>query len=395
MRFSLYYYLFIFLLLSNSCIIVDVPDISSEDIISSDSKVLFSVDLNNTVIFSRDSLINFQVENSVILKSVPAGYNYAYADLLPLNNDGHLLLVSMRAPLISDFAPGNLILTESKDFGNTWSIPVNLEENFKNDYINISSPSLIRISENHIMLFYGVKYSIGRIDRRFVESFDNGKTWNKSQLVFGDNKGYQTSNNARVTYQNGRIMIPISIPTNKYQMYDNTIEDFGVFYYYSDDLGRTWNRSNVLINTGFGLLEPGLLQLTNNEYLMNIRTNKGKVLFARSYNKGGDWNFEVANIDTTNSPQTLYSYKDLLLMIWNKRTNNNLSSGSRTILSFSISYDKGKNWFYLFDIENSNLNKSYASISEDNTFFYITYYELIYNHTSSLKLVKIRKSDLF
>lgn len=393
MRKKAYIYIILLSYVFTGCVIQDIPDIKKGNEITDAKKKYFHIALDSVVVHIKDSSGYVPIEKSIIFNSNLQGYKYAYGDILPLNNEGHLMAVAMRSTFLSDFASGHLIVSESLDYGATWSDPVEITDLLVENYINMSSPSLLRVSNTHIMLFYAVKYSVGRIDIRYKESFDNGKTWGQSQIVYSDKRGYQIMNNGRIRYQNGIIIIPVSIPTNKYQMYNDTTDDLGVFYYYSKDLGKTWSQSDVLI-TDIGLMEPGITQLTDKEYLMNIRINKGSVLFARSLDGGNRWNFEPSDIKSTDAPQTLFSLKGQLIMIWNNRNLRNQNSETRSLLSFAISHNKGKEWKRIFDIENGHLNYSYTSISEDKEYLFITYYDLIYYVSSSLKLVKIKITDL-
>jgi NOL1/NOP2/fmu family ribosome biogenesis protein len=153
------------------------------------------------------------------------------------------------------------------------------------------------------------------------------------------------------------------------------------------------------LKTTFSLLEPGIVPLTSNEYLMNIRTNKGKILFARTRNKGLHWTFEPSNIKSPSSPQKIIKIpnsKDLL-MIWNYTDENyTATTGNRNPLSLAMSHDNGYNWNYLLDIEKYNpeidkikYNYGYPSVYIDSeNIIYITYFEAAGG--SSLKLAKIK-----
>lgn len=382
-------------LLFISCI-TDVREISSE---------VIHVDLDRTVIHIKDSLIDLsnqlgnspiEIQKSYIFEFTIGDYMYAYGDLLKVNNN-ELLVVTSRSKALHDFGKSHLVTSFSYDDGETWSEPQEISHNNLKRHLIISDPTLLKVNEKgHIMLFFLVKYDAESIDIFFKESFDNGKTWGEDKLVYGENQGYQILNNNRVIFENGRIIIPLSIPSNKDGIFRNE-EELSVFYYYSDDLGKTWIKSPKL-TTSFALFEPGIVPLSANEYLMNIRTNRGKILFARTKDKGLNWVFEPSNIKSPSSPQKIIKLpisKDLL-MVWNYTDENYTASvGNRNPLSLAISKDRGYNWTYLFDIEKYypqvdklKYNYSYPSVMVEDGTIYITYFE-IYGG-SALKLARIK-----
>jgi|GEM_PF-2378135 len=367
---------------------------------------ILQIDLNKTIIHIKDSLIDtinqtrtprIEIEKSYIFEFKIGDYMYAYGDLMKVN-DNELLVVTTRAKELHDFKVSNLAISSSYDDGKSWTEPQEITHNNLKEHLMLSHPSLVKLNDfGHLMLFFLVKYSVESIDIMYKESFDYGKTWGDDKIVFDKNQGYQILNNNRVIYENGRIIIPLSIPSNKDGIYRN-YEELSVFYYYSDDLGITWVKSPKLEST-YSLLEPGIVPLSSSEYLMNIRTNKGRILFARTRNKGLNWTFEPSSIKSPSSPQKIIKIpnsKDLL-MIWNFTDQNyTATTGNRNPLSLAMSHDNGYNWNYLFDIEKYNpeidkikYNYSYPSIYIDNEkTIYITYFE-IYSG-SSLKLAKIK-----
>jgi sialidase-1 len=366
------------------------------------------VNTNNTVIHITDSLaknnqtdsLNIEIEKTYIFEFHKGEYMYAYGDLLKVNND-ELLVVSARSMTLDDFGKSHIVISSSFDDGNTWTEPKEISIDIPKKHLIISHPTLLKINEaGHIMLFFLVKYDIKSIDIMYKESFDNGKTWGEHKIVFGENQGYQILNNNRVIFENGRIIIPLSIPSNEKGFLIN-YEDFSVFYYYSDDLGKTWVKSPRLTSF-FALLEPGIVQINNNEYLMYIRTDLGKILFARTHNKGLNWTFEPSNIKSPSSPQKIIKVPDSndLIMVWNYTDDNfRAHVGNRNPLSLAVSKDKGYTWNYLVDIERFDsdsdkvkYNYSYPSISIYDSTIYITYFEIY--RGSSLKLARIKNLKL-
>lgn len=367
------------------------------------------INMENTVVHITDSIIDIvnqtdsesiEILKNYIFEYQTGNYMYAYGDLLKVN-DNELLVVSTRSMALDDFGKSHLVIASSFDDGDTWTEPIEIPVYIPRNHLIISHPNLIKINDSgHLMLFFAVKYDITSIDIMYKESFDYGKTWGEHKVVYGENQGYQILNNNRVIFENGRLIIPLCIPSNE----KGVLIDYdyiSVFYYYSDDLGRTWNKS-ARLTTNFALLEPGIVTVNDSEYLMYIRTNLGKVLFARSLNKGKDWTFEPSNIKSPSSPQKIINIpgSNNLIMVWNYTENNYKQHvGNRNPLSLAVSKNNGHNWHFLFDIEKFDVNQdkiqynySYPSIKIYDGTIYITYFEIY--RGSSLKLARIKNLKL-
>lgn len=340
------------------------------------------------------------IEKSYIIDARNNINNYAYPEYVRIDDNNLMMIVKSSIANIEDSAKADLIKLYSKDSGLTWRTSDYLSKIFPNS-INSSMPSVVRLGKNHLLLIYSVKFNSSRIDIYSEESFNNGTTWSEPKIVFGDNQGYQILNNSRAILHGNRIIIPISIPQNgSWNSYLTKKGAIVVFYYYSDDKGKTWNKSKAL-SSEVDLLEPGIVSLSNNEMLMNIRTDYGRVLFARTTNNGNTWTFEKSNIKSPSSPQSIKRIPntDSLLMVWNDTEfNASTHGGNRVPLSIAVSTDKGYSWKKIADVEPFNgytIDYAYATFTFDSKFIYIIYNER-QNSTSSfaIKLAKIKRGDL-
>ncbi|MFU1858159.1 sialidase family protein [Sphingobacterium sp. NGMCC 1.201703] len=348
----------------------------------------FAIDLEvETPTFS-DKTIRLEGQSSISLifsskfylyNSEKPNENFAYADIIDVNNK--LFIISQHSENnIQDHHKGYLTIAESMDDGETWSNFRPLVTGFE-DAINVSAPSFVKISDKHIFIFYLVKYSTSRIDIYSQESFDGCTTWTNPQVVSRTNVGYQILNNARVQYINNRIIIPLSYPQSgdisNYSLSNNELK---LFYYYSEDLGKTWNKSKAL-SANLSLLEPGLISLSNPaEWLMNIRTDNGKILFARTKDNGVTWKYENSDIISPSSPQTLLYDKErkAVFMVWNNTNVNAPSHGAnRSPLTMGISYDNGYTWQKIRDIESktSLYDYAYVALKKLDNRIYLVYNE--------------------
>lgn len=338
------------------------------------------------------------IEKFKILEFLEDKRSFAYPSLEIVNDSDILLFATMSENRLEDFNHGRIISCISKDQGKTWINFKIKELNFPGS-INVYGPSVKRIKNGDLLLIYGVKYSASRSDVYFEISKDEGLTWSNPKIINKSNIGYQILNNHRIELtKSGRIIIPISYPKNgDFNSYWNTGKGLIAFYYYSDDNGQTWQKS-LGITSSIAIFEPGIVNISNNELLMNIRTDIGKVLFARSYDNGINWEYEESNINSPSSPQTLFMLQDNLLMVWNNNIGLNLDhGGNRSPLNLAFSNDRGRSWNSIIQIEKKDTNYDYAysGIMNDNKYLYIVYNERInYQHKLSMIIARIAISDL-
>ncbi|MBW4360337.1 sialidase family protein [Flavobacterium taihuense] len=344
---------------------------------------------NITINLSTDSnIVNNTVDYSIVLKGGFLKKQYSYASTIKFE-DGSLYMAGVSWGYFDDLNRDTRIVgAKSYDNGKSWSEPVLLQENIA--AINVANPSLVKITDQHLLLFFASKESTRNINLYFKESFDQGKSWGLPKILNEPNSGYYIMNNDRVVYKNNRLWVPVAVPNGDiYENYDSQ----KVFCFYSDDLGLNWKKTTSL-SKDYALMEPGLTVLSDRELLLNMRTKKGKILFARSYDNGIGWNFEYSNIKSPAAPQTIIRKhdSDTLFMAWNNTENNYVKSAeNRTPLSVAFSSDKGHNWKFITNVETSSeFAFSYPSMLLDRNNIYLSYYELHHvSHKVSIKLAKI------
>lgn len=334
-------------------------------------------------------------DKSYLFNPATPYFQFAYADITKIGSK--LIIISQYTnSQIDDFLKGRLMIAESEDEGKTWTNFRDLNVNFQGA-INISMPSFLKLSDTHVMIFYLVKYSTQRIDLYMQESFDGCSTWGAPRLIFGSNKGYQIINNARVERIGDKIVIPVSVPASgdiyKYSILNNELK---VFYYYSDDLGKSW-KSSPIISSNVSLLEPGITMFSQKEWLINIRTDIGKIMFYRSTDAGANWLSEGCDIISPSSPQSLLfdQERGFTLMVWNNTNKNyNVHGFNRTPLRLAISTDMGYNWKTVCDIESTNesYDHAYVAIRKLDNKFYIVYNEK--NNITNAFKVKLCSLDV-
>lgn len=254
----------------------------------------------------------------------------------------------------------------SKDGGKTWSEPV-----FVSDGINPEEPAsyyLLRTRNNTLILVF-LNFSTYKFDWDeskkepgencklevwSIRSVDEGKSWIDKQCILD---GYNTNFFGLIQTSTGRVISAFDHITSKPGR-------FIVCSVFSDDDGKTWQKSNWIDLGGHGhhdgALEPTLAELSDGKILMLIRTSSDRFWQAVSDSDGKYWRTILpSNIDASNSPGYLLRLSSgRLLLVWNRLNPEGRnypksvmpqhteypSSWHREELSVSISEDDGKTW---------------------------------------------------
>ncbi len=257
----------------------------------------------------------------------------------------------------------------SRDGGQTWTGDSTLLENEAG--LNVMSVSLLRLSDGRIAFFYLRKDAPDRCVPYVRFSSDETRTWSSPHRVIAED-GYFVLNNDRVVQlRKGRLVLPVAIHTNK----DHKLVSRGsVTAYLSDDAGRTWHRSEVVLEcpapSPEGLQEPGVVELNNGRVMMFIRTRLGRQYVSYSEDQGESWSaVEPSNILSPQSPALIKRIPKTgdLMLVWNDHSNVDPSLravdqpgpgqkvwwGTRTPLTVAISHDEGRHWEKAKNIEDN------------------------------------------
>jgi len=274
----------------------------------------------------------------------------------------------------ADEATGQISAATSRDGGRTWCAPFILQENIGKQ--NVMSVSFLRAQSGEILFFFLVKNSAADLKVFLRRSHDEGKTWS-ALVVVTPESGYFIMNNARtVQLKSGRILCPISF-----------CEDIGKrnshlqnIVYFSDDDGRSWKRSQGIVDVAKrGAMEPGLVELKNGNVLQIIRTQLGQIWFSISADGGNSWSPAAPfGIVAPESPSTITRLPDRgeLLLIYNPSIAQGISGmNSRTPLACALSRDEGKTWSQPKLIEaNADFTYAYTSVTFQKNRAVLTYY---------------------
>ena len=254
----------------------------------------------------------------------------------PLSDDGYCRIAAM----------------VSSDGGRTWGEPwVAIDD--RDAEVNILSPGLTRLPDGRLMVAYSWRSSqnktnreLGDATKRIRFSDDEGRTWSDHREIRQDLDGYQTGAYDRsYTLKSGRVIVQrhTLIPN------DTGFKEMGTYLSYSDDNGKTWQRSELLtdsVNKHFE--ESSLVQRSDGSLLMVSRASRGQSFFTESFDEGRTWTEPYpSGVVTARAPTLLMRVpnSDDILMLWNSNYVEKASHGwTRTALLAAISGDGGKTW---------------------------------------------------
>ena len=286
--------------------------------------------------------------------------------ILPLD-DGRLFLAYSHFydRIAKDDGPAHVVGRWSHDEGETWTEPVELQENIGR--INCMTPSLLRLPSGRILLEFMRKDAQPGLLHPMVKfSDDEGQTWSEpKQITRGDD--YWCSCHDRLFRTSlGRILLPMSTAV-------------GAFCWLSDDDGETWRMGVGPIKAPaevVGYAEPIIVETKDSKLKMWLRNKGTRFHVAISDDDGDSWRLHSDwGPNARNAPCMVRRIPDTgdLLIIWN---NNQI----RTPLTCGVSDDDGETWKHIRDLAPmtewpKRCIRAYPSLAFLNGNAHITYYE--------------------
>lgn len=273
--------------------------------------------------------------------------------------DGRLLLIYTHfTGGTSDHAKAHLASRVSQDKGATWSDESQLVIDTEGG-MNVMSVSLLRLAGEEgkpgpIALFYLRKTSTSDCRPIMRLSHDEAKTWGEPTEVISDSEnGYYVLNNDRaIQLASGRLVLPVAQHVGPGM--EKWTPAATILCYTSDDLGETWERSNLvpapkpIDGKQVTTQEPGLVELADGRLMIFCRTSGGSQFLAYSQDEGTTWSqLGPSGIISPLSPATIERIpgSNALVMAWNNHENiPSELKGKRTPLSIAISIDNGQTW---------------------------------------------------
>ena len=277
--------------------------------------------------------------------------------------DGRILMVYSHFTGKDGFdeSPCYLAGRYSSDEGKTWTKDdVLIVASDESETGNVMSPSLLRLQDGRIALFY-LRLN-GPLDDRPVMriSTDEAKTWSEARVCISDDEvGMYILNNDRVVQlKSGRLILPLArhddvTKPSKFNHYPLTQ------CYLSDDKGETWRRSKTVLDgipksgNRVALQEPGVVELKDGRLMMFCRTHTGYVYRSFSSDGGDTWSPAVRYPGLL-SPISVPAIERIpktgdLIMAFNDHTGiatdaDSPYHGKRTPYNVAISRDEGETW---------------------------------------------------
>ena len=263
------------------------------------------------------------------------------------------------------------LFSVSRDRGLTWSDP----QVFMADYPGgvPSAVKMVRVPPtNEVLMFFSKTRHEIQVDeerrvitggsnyfeaqtRLFIRrSQDNGRTFDHGeelpyQLVTGNKElptiGFYGSIDDALWLQSGRIVVAFMFMDPERSNAQTRVQHFALVCLFSDDRGRTWNRSGeITVDSPRGAMECQIVETEPDRLLCLFRTKAGYVYQSVSDDGGKSWS--PSESTSLPSPESMVRMIRLqsgnLLVVW-----NNVSSTSqqpRHPLVAALSKDGGRTW---------------------------------------------------
>ena len=278
--------------------------------------------------------------------------------------------------------PKTLCALYSADEGRSWSDSTPLKLASGEDLISEGgSPTVIRLQSGALALTHtAVNEGQGLQFRRtygFHTSEDEGRTWSTPVTINPGGTRENVMMDTLIQLADGRLVLPCSRwcgPTARVKG-KLMVSRFGQSFvnpwthqlsfgacYYSDDEGRTWQRSlnetHATIDRGVGggyaIDEPMIAELADGRLLLVGNSNLNRIFRAYSEDRGQTWlEAEATELVQRRSPLNLkrIAGRDEVLIIWNQISRWESMTGLyRHRLSCAVSKD-GRTWRHFKNLQ--------------------------------------------
>ncbi|MDA1054701.1 MAG: exo-alpha-sialidase [Planctomycetota bacterium] len=304
---------------------------------------------------------------TVVFQSGADGYHTFRIPAIVTTNDGDLLAICEgRKTSRSDHGDVDLVMKRSSDNGQTWSSLSLVYEEGAEAKITIGNPCpVVDRLTNTIWL----PFTRDNDDVLLTSSRDGGNTWLAARVITKSVKRddwtwYATGPGNGIQLERGpfkgRLVIPCDhrvdqIPDRRRSTRSHVI--------YSDDQGATWQIGGI---TDFEMNECAVAELSDGRLMLNMRSNRGKGRrgVTISADGGGSWS-ECLDDPTLIEPVCQAS---LLRYSWGEAGDksrllfsNPASTTARDHMTLRISSDEGATWPFALEIHTGS--SAYSSLT--------------------------------
>lgn len=237
-----------------------------------------------------------------------------------------------------------------------WSKPVKMADGIMNDTLRYPTwnPVLFKAREGKLFLFYKQGPTPGSWWGMLRTSDNNGKTWGPShrlpENVLGPIK------NKPIQLANGTLLSPSSLEVDS-----PNGSDWKVHIEKSTDLGKMWTIIPVDSKTEFNVIQPSILQYSDNKLQILCRSRENAVISSFSSDNGNTWGeFTKTNLPNPNSGTDAVTLKNgTQLLVYNPTVKG---KNGRAKLNVATS-NNGIDWSDAFILENEEKGEfSYPAV---------------------------------
>jgi sialidase-1 len=331
---------------------------------------------NNKAKKTSETITVFEPGSSYATTRIPA--------LVSTKKGTLLAFCEARANSTSDWAEIDLIMRRSTDRGKTWDPFVVIVPREKNQPLGNPTPIVDRTGNIHLLFQrnYAKVY--------YMRSTDDGITWSTPVDITYTFDGFKSEYNWKVTapgpghaiqLKRGRLLVPVWICEP-----DLTIpgghRPSCVATVYSDDLGTTWKRGEIIScndNTFKNPSESVAVELTDGRVMMNMRNEGGARRRMISFSRDGisNWTdpvFDTALYEPICMGSLIRLSKPSLLLFVNpdsQHLNNDETSSiqRRKNLTMKVSDNDGQTWKTKKVIHAGNAGYSDLTVGLDGTVY--------------------------
>lgn len=349
------------------------------------------------------------IEKSIVVLATPEAPKHGEQTVIRLK-DGRLLLLwsefvredllpagerpppsPLRRDPTGDDGYARISGKTSADGGRTWSRPWVVVDD-QDALVNCISPGLTRMADGRLLLAYSWRSggngaeNYGNCAKMVRFSSDEGRTWSARLRITPDNTDYHTGCHDRAwTLADGRVIVQchtIFPPGVAQPGPDYRRNCMGTYFAYSDDNGKTWQRTEVMMDplAGFGgrFEEACLAQRADGSLIQFIRNWRGQSYYSESTDQGSTWSTaRPSGVFSALAPSyvTRFPNRSELLMIWNPTWNPDARiAGQRTVLACAVSRDGGRTWGLPKALEtNPELWSEYPGVTFDGNHALVHY----------------------
>lgn len=241
----------------------------------------------------------------------------------------------------------------AKGMPGKWSDPVEVAKLRNDPHWN---PVLFQAPEGKVYLFFKVGKIIDQWETWLKTSDDAGETWSEAhELVGGDKGGRGPVRNKPLILSDGTWLAGASH------------EDQGVWNAFvdrSEDGGENWDATPYLsLNReeikGEGIIQPALWESSPGKVHMLLRSSGGAICRSDSEDYGKSWSpvYKTA-LPNPNSSIDITRFSDGALALAYNRDDENW--GIRAPLSVALSFDNGRTWPRMLDVETGGENDEFS-----------------------------------